>query len=68
VKINDAPQDAHAVADSINKEIDLRYGLHKCQLATKTNLAEVKVEIIKWTIGSMMAVVALFAVMTAIWR
>ena len=61
VKINVSADDAQAVADSINKEIDKRYALHAAQLATKVDLAEAKVEIIKWTIGSMLAAVGLFA-------
>jgi hypothetical protein len=61
VKINVPADDAQAVADSINKEIDKRYMLHAGQLSTKSDLAEAKVEIIKWTIASMFAAVGLFA-------
>lgn len=68
VKVNVSPEDAQAVADSINKEIDKRYSLHSAQLATKADLAEAKVEIIKWTIGSMLASVGLFATITKLWH
>lgn len=68
VKVNVSPEDAQAVADSINKEIDKRYSLHAAQLATKSDLAEAKVEIIKWTIGSMLAAVGLFATITKLWH
>ena len=68
VKINVSADDAQAVADSINKEIDKRYTLHAAQLATKSDLADAKVEIIKWTIGSMLAAVGLFATITKLWH
>lgn len=68
LKINEPPEDAQAVADAINKEIDRRYGLHAAQLATKADLAEAKVEIIKWTVGSMLAAVGLFATITKLWH
>lgn len=68
VKVNVSPEDAQAVADSINKEIDKRYSLHSAQLAPKGDLAEAKVEIIKWTIGSMLASVGLFATITKLWH
>jgi hypothetical protein len=61
VKINVPAEDAEAVAESINKEIDRRYNLHAQQLATKGDLSEAKAEIIKWTIGSMFVAVGLFA-------
>jgi hypothetical protein len=68
VKINVSADDAQNVADSIQKEIDKRYALHSAQLATKSDLAEAKVEIIKWTIGSMLAAVGLFATITKLWH
>lgn len=34
------------------------------QLATRSDLAEAKTEIIKWTVGTMFAAVALFATIT----
>ena len=37
------------------------------QLATKTDLVEVKVAIIKWTIRSMLASVGLFVTITKLW-
>ena len=45
-----------------------RYTSHASQLATRTDLSEAKVEIIKWTIGSMLAAVALFATVTKLWH
>ena len=60
--------DAQAVADSINKEIDKRYALHAVQLATKSDQAEAKVEIIKWTVGAMIASVGVFATLTKFWH
>ena len=36
-------------AHSITKEVDKRYELHAAQRATKVDLADAKVEIIKWT-------------------
>ena len=53
-----------AAVESINKEIDKRYKLHSDQLATRSDLAEAKIEIIKWTVGTMFAAVALFATIT----
>ena len=38
------------------------------QLATKSDLAKAKVTIIKWTIGSMLASVGLFATITKLWH
>ncbi len=64
--IDDA--DATAFADELNSAIDKRYALHAAQLATKVDLAEAKVEIIKWTIGSMLAAVGLFATITKLWH
>lgn len=68
LKINVPPEDAQAVADAINKEIDRRYGLHAAHLTTKADLPEVKVEIIKWTVGSMLVAVGLFATITKLWH
>jgi hypothetical protein len=68
IKINVSADDAQAVADSINKEIDKRYELHSSQLVGKADLAEAKVEIIKWTIGSMLASVGPFATITKLWH
>jgi hypothetical protein len=66
VKINVPAEDAEAVVESINKEIDKRYSLHAQQLATKGDLSDAKAEIIKWTIGSMFAAVGLFAAIAKI--
>ena len=66
VKINVPADDAQAVADAINKEIDKRYTLHAAQLATKSDLADAKVEIIKWTVGALFVSVGLFATLTKI--
>ena len=68
VKINVPADDAQAVADSINKEIDRRYMLHAGQLATKSDLSEAKVEIIKWTVGAVVGSVGLFAAIAKIWH
>lgn len=68
IKINVPADDAQAVADSINREIDKRDTLHASQLATKSDLADTKVEIIKWTIGSMFAAVGIFAAVTKLWH
>jgi hypothetical protein len=62
------PEDAQAVADSITKEIDKRYTLHAAQPTTKADLAAAKVEIIKWTVGTMFAAVALFATIAKLWH
>ena len=68
VKINVPADDAQAVADSINKEIDRRYMLHAGQLATKSDLSEAKVEITKWTVGAVVGSVGLFAAIAKIWH
>ena len=52
VKVNVSADDAQAVADSINKRLDKRYALHAAQLTTKVGSADAKVELIKWTTGS----------------
>lgn len=79
VKAGVSEADAKAAVESINREIDRRYAMHADKLATrgdvtelrsvmKADLAEAKVEIIKWTIGSMMASVGLFATITKLWQ
>lgn len=68
VKAGVPAEEAKAAVESINKEIDKRYSLHASQLVTKSDLADAKVEIIKWTIGSMFAAVALFATITKLWH
>lgn len=68
VKAGVPAEEAKAAVESINKEIDKRYSLHASQLATKSDLADAKVEIIKWIIGSMFAAVALFATITKLWH
>ncbi len=75
VKAGVSESDAKAAVESINREIDRRYELHAGQLATKgdieavkRDLAEAKFEIIKWTIGSMLASVGLFATITKLWH
>ncbi|WP_249931208.1 hypothetical protein [Ramlibacter sp. 2FC] len=68
VKAGISESDAKAAVESISKEIDKRYSLHSEALATKTDLAEAKVEIIKWTVGTMFASVALFATITKLWH
>lgn len=44
-----------------------RYSLHAAQLATRGDLAEAKMEIIKWTVGTMFAAVGLFAAIVKLW-
>ena len=75
VKAGVSEADAKAAVESINKEIDKRYALHANQLATRgdieqvrRDLSDAKVEIMKWTIGTMFASVALFAAVTKIWH
>ena len=79
VKAGVSATDATAVVESINKEIDKRCALHSQQLITRGDLAELratlrsdlsdfKVEIMKWTIGTMFAAVALFATITKLWQ
>lgn len=68
VNINVPADDAQAVADAINKELDKRYTLHAAQLATKSDLGSAKVEIIKWTVGAMLASVGLFTTLSKIWH
>ena len=45
-------------------EIGKRYRLHADQRVTRSDLAEAKTAIIKWTVGSMFAAVAMFATIT----
>ena len=52
---------AKAAVESINREIDKRYNSHADHLVTKNDLAEAKIEIIKWSLGAMFAAVGLFA-------
>ena len=70
---------ARAAAASVKKEIDERYSLHATQLATRGDLADLKtsmrsdiadfkVDVMKWTIGSIFGAVALFAAITKIWH
>lgn len=75
VKAGVSESDAKAAVESINKEIDKRYALHANQLATRgdvegvrKDLADAKAEIIKWTVTTMFASVALFATITNLWH
>ena len=56
--------DAKAAVESINKEIDKRYAVHAAQLFTKADGAELKAEIIKWSITTIFAAVGIFAGVT----
>jgi uncharacterized protein YajQ (UPF0234 family) len=67
VKAGVGADEARAAVESINKEIDRRYSLHATQLATKADLSEAKLEIIKWTVGSMFASIGLFVTLTKLW-
>lgn len=73
VKAGVSEADAKAAVDSINQEIDKRYNLHADRLATKTDLAELKTELIKAiaesqrrTITASFAAVGLFAALSKI--
>lgn len=68
VKAGVPEAEAKAAVESINREIDKRYSLHAAQLVTKNDLAEAKLEIIKWSIGTMFAAVGLFATITKLWQ
>ena len=64
VKVGVSESDAKAAVESINIETDKRYALHAQQLFTKADGAELKAEIIKWSIGTVFAAVGLFAALT----
>ncbi len=79
IKAGVAEADAKAVVESINKEIDKRYSLHSSQLATRGDIAELKttvrsdladfkIDMMKWTVGTTFAAVGLFAAITKIWH
>ena len=68
VKAGVSESDAKAAVESINKEIDQRFAMHAQQLFTKADGSELKAEIIKWTITTMFASVALFATITKLWH
>ena len=55
---------ARAPAKSIIREIDKMHSTHAQQLATKVDVADARHAIIRWIIGSMLASVGLFAVIT----
>jgi len=65
--------DAAAFAEELNAAIDKRYALHADALATKTDLAELKTDLIKaiaesqrCTITAMFAAVGIFAALTKV--
>jgi len=65
--------DAAAFAEELNEAIDKRYALHADALATKTDLAELKTDLIKaiaesqrCTITAMFAAVGIFAALTKV--
>ena len=64
VKAGVSVADAKAAVESFDKEIDKRYSLHAQQLFTNADGAELKAEIIKWSIGTVFAAVGLFAALT----
>ena len=68
IKSGVSDSEAKAAVESLNRAIDRRYSFHAQQLDTKGDLSETKVEIIKWTIGSMLASVGLFATITKLWH
>ena len=66
---------AKAAVESINREMDKRYAANAEKLATKADIADVKIsiaeakaEIIKWSIGAMFAAVGVFATITKLWH
>lgn len=81
-KANVPPEDAQAVAESINREIDRRYSLHAAQLATRGDVTEVKQELAemearllralndmqRWTLGALFAALAALAIITKLWH
>ena len=73
VKAGVSAEDAKAAVESINREIDKRFTAHASQLATKSDLAELKTELIKaiaesqrWTITAIFAAVGLFAALSKV--
>lgn len=52
---------ARAAAEAMNQAVDSRYAFHSDLLATKSDLADAKVEIIKWSVGSIFVAVGLVA-------
>jgi hypothetical protein len=66
VKAGVSESDARAAVESTNKEIDKRYALHAAQLFTKADGAELKADVIKWSITTIFAAVGLFAALTKI--
>jgi hypothetical protein len=68
---------AKGAVEAINKAIDSRYAIHAKELATRgdvekvradliANIANAKVEIIKWNVGAILASVGLFATVAKI--
>lgn len=82
IKAGVPESDAKAVVESINKEIDKRYGLHAQQLATRgdvegvrKDMAEMESRLLRamnemqrWALASIFGAVGLFAAITKIWH
>lgn len=68
VKAGAAEHDAKAAVESVNRVIDTRCGQRTQQSTTRIDLSEAKVKIIKWTIGSALASVCLFATINNLWH
>ena len=66
VKAGVSEVDAKAAVESINKEIDKRYEMHAQQLFTKADGAELKADIIKWSVMTIFAAVGLFATLSKV--
>lgn len=81
-KIGIEDADARAAVESINKEIDRRYGLHAQQLATRGDVSEMRHEssemearllrvlndMQRWTLGAVFGSMAALAVITKLWH
>jgi hypothetical protein len=58
---------ATAAAESLNKTINEQFRMQSCELATKTDLATLKYELVRWIVGAgIAAVVALFGLVQAV--
>lgn len=51
-----------------SQQLSTRGDLAELKAAICSDLADFKLEIMKWTIGSMFAAVALFATITKLWQ
>lgn len=72
--INVSPEKAKAVAESINLAIDRRYSLHKEQLFTKQDGAELEARLLKalsdmqrWTLTAIFSALGALFVLMKLW-